>query len=82
MKKVLILILLACSAGFGQGIKKGKDGNYYADTTKMAAQTAKATGKFFFDSKGNKWPVFESKNGKLFALRTSKNGKEYKQYLK
>lgn len=83
MKKIILFFLIACSTAFGQGIKKGKDGNYYADTTSKAAEkSAKATGKFFFDSKGQKWPVYESKNGKLFALRTSKSGTQYKQYLK
>jgi hypothetical protein len=39
------------------------------------------TGKFLIDLQGNKWPLFQSKTGKLYALRTSKSGKEYKQYI-
>lgn len=34
------------------------------------------------DSRGRTWPVYKSKNGKIFALVTSsKSGKQYRKYL-
>lgn len=52
------------------------------NTGEKAKEPAKATGKTFTDTKGNVYPVYESNKGKLFYLRTSKAGKEYKVYLK
>jgi len=31
---------------------------------------------------GKKYPIYKGKRGGLYIIRTSKNGKEYKQYLK
>lgn len=79
--KTLILIasLFIVTAGHAQTVTKDAQGNYHA-TAKT--DSAKATGKTFTDSKGNTYPVFVSRNGKLFYLRTSKSGNIYKAYLK
>lgn len=67
-----------------QTVKQDANGNYIAvkaanDTTNTGG---KATGKTYTDAKGNVYPVMISKNGKLFVIRTSKAGNQYKQYLK
>lgn len=36
---------------------------------------------YTYTIKGDKYPVYKSSRGAYFILRTSKNGKEYKQYL-
>lgn len=43
---------------------------------------AKNTGKMYINSKGETFPVFISAKGKYFVVITSKNGNEYKKYLK
>jgi len=82
MKKALIAIAILFSFNCNaQNATIDKSGNYVA-IQKKAASEDKATGKTFTDAKGNKYPVMVSKNGKLFYVRTSKTGKEYKVYIK
>jgi hypothetical protein len=88
--KSLITMLLILSLGFAaqaQTVKVDAQGNYIAvkDTATKANKpdSGKDTGKTYTDSKGKKWPVMESANGKLYVLRTSaKTGNQYRQYLK
>lgn len=92
LRILLSIILVIFCIGYvdicnAQTVRVDASGNYVAvkDTTKKASKpdTGKATGKTYTDSKGNKWPVMESPNGKLYVLRTSKEtGNQYKQYLK
>lgn len=91
MKKINLIAFFLClfimgyvTAVNAQSIKQDARGNYYAvSAAKDTATTYKATGKTFTTSKGETFPVYESKNGKLFVIRTSKEtGKQYKQYLK
>lgn len=86
MKKLLLSIaLVICSlSAFSQAkYKMDAAGNYIAvksvkDTTKSSDLN---TGKTFTDSKGGVWPVYKSSTGRIYALRTSKTGNKYKQYL-
>lgn len=86
MKKLIIslAIVLASLAVNAQSIKKDAQGNYIAvrDTTKKMNVNAKLTGKTFTDLKGVKYPVFISKNNKLFYIKTSKAGNQYNVYIK
>jgi len=87
MKK-LILILTVLFAFYGansQTVTTDSKGNYIAvKATKDSTKTsAKLTGKTYTDTKGNVYPVWISKNGKLFVIRISqKTGNRYNQYLK
>jgi hypothetical protein len=89
MKKTIIslasaLVIALCSlSASAQTIVKDARGNYTAvKASKDSAKTADiATGKTFTDTKGNIWPVYQTKSGRVYALRTSKNGINYKQYL-
>ena len=83
MKKLFIALCLflgSLQASNAQKVTVDAKGNYVA--VKDTAATGKATGKTFTDTKGNVYPVLESKNGKLYVIRTSKTGNQYKQYLK
>ncbi len=91
MKKLPLIGFFLCLfimgivvAGNSQTVKQDATGNYYAvKAAKDSTTTYKATGKTFTTAKGETFPVYESKNGKLFVIRTSKEtGKQYKQYLK
>ena len=68
-----------------QTYTKDAQGNYTqvkSDTTK-GKTSAKPTGKTFTDLKGVRYPIFISKNGKLFYIRVAKtSGKPYNVYIK
>lgn len=81
MKKVLLIasLFIVLTAHAQTKVVKDANGNYSAvkrDTL------SKPTGHTFTDSKGNVYPVFISARGKLYYMRTSKNGNVYKCYLK
>ena len=85
MKKIIILaaILISFNGLFAQNAVKTKDGNYIAlKATGTTKDSNKQTGKTFTDTKGVKYPVMESAKGKLFYVKTSKTGNEYKVYIK
>jgi len=73
---VILIVSLSCNS---QNVKQDASGNYVAVKMEQAATN---TGKTFTDAKGTTYPVMQSKNGKLFVIRTSKNGNKYNQYLK
>lgn len=80
----IILILTAfLSPAFAQTIVKDSQGNYSAiKSSRDSSKTADInTGKTFTDVKGGVWPVYQTKSGRVYALRTSKTGNTYKQYL-
>lgn len=83
MKKVFIMLSL-CSAlcAHSQNARLDATGNYVA-IHKSDSTTGTPTHKTFTDTKGNRFPVFVTKTGKLYYMRVSaKTGKQYKQYLK
>lgn len=80
MKKFILCILLAlfCITANAEVKREG-------DTFKVE-QTAKAndtkTKYTWEDKEGNKYPIYVTKKGACYVLRTSKKtGKEYKYYL-
>jgi hypothetical protein len=84
-KAILIVVLMSLGEMFySQTVKQNADGNYEPvkkETVKKSE--AKATGKTYTDNKGESYPVYESKNQKLFIIKTSKKtGKNYNYYLK
>ncbi len=84
MKKAIILfaILFMATATQAQNAKVDATGNYVA-LTKENAEPGKETGRTFTDREGVKFPVLETKAGKLYYIRVSKKTqKEYKAYLK
>lgn len=81
MKTILTIaaLLLTMTAAQAQQVTKDAQGNYHAAKRDTAN---KATGHTFTDSKGQTYPVYESINGKLYYMRTSKSGNVYKVYIK
>lgn len=77
-----ILIALTFGATAQTKVKQDAQGNYTAATvTKTTKSKAVETGKFFTDSKGVKYPVYKSVNGKLFYRKVSKSGNTYNVYI-
>jgi hypothetical protein len=83
MRKVLLMAVLAvmCMGISAQTVRKDSTG-IYTSVSKIKVPD-KLTGDYYKDSKGVKYPVYVSANGKLYIIRVSKkSGNEYKSYLK
>ena len=87
MKKMIIsafllMGVLAAQAQQKQNVRYDqKTGNFYA----IKRDTATQTGRFYLESEGKNTamlPIWKSKRGKLFVLKMSKSGIQYKFYLK
>lgn len=82
MKKIMFMAVLAvmCLCANAQ-VKKDSTG-VYTSVSKVKAP-AQATGEFYRDSKGIKYPIYKTATGHFYIVRVSKNtGKEYKAYIK
>lgn len=86
MKKVILVILVGLSTiSYSQTVKQDASGNYVLVEKAPGSKKSEAisTGKTFTDAKGTQHPVYKSKTGKLFIVKTSqKTGKTYNYYLK
>ena len=82
MKKALLMIaiLFATSSTFAQ-VTKDANGNYKSTKIAVTDTAAKATGKFYEDAAGKKYPLFVSAKGLLYCIIVSKKGNEYKKYM-
>ena len=85
MKKLLLFVCLTLGGmSYAQTVKQDASGNYISvksDKSQKKSE-AKETGKTYTDTKGEKYPVYISKNNKLFIIKTSKKtGKNYNYYL-
>jgi hypothetical protein len=87
MKKIILALFLigaSAQAQQKQNVKYDpKTGNFYA--IKAQRDTATQTGRFYVESEGKNaamLPIWKSKRGKLFVLKMSKSGIQYKFYLK
>lgn len=83
MKKIILILALTISSFniYSQNVQVDKDGNYISIKNSRKGKSV-ATDKFFVDNDGNKYPVYKSKNNKVFIIKTSrKTGKSYNYYL-
>jgi len=79
---LIIFCLMADNLMAQKRIVQDDKGNYIEVKDEREKETPKPTGKTYQTSKGDVFPIYVSKNGKYFIVRTSKeSGKEYKQYL-
>lgn len=78
-----VLCVSAIVSNAQTSVKTDSTGNYIAvtKTSQKTGSKSVATGKYFTDSKGNKFPVYKSVNNKLFYVRVSKAGNKYNVYL-
>lgn len=77
-----MIIFTTFANSFSQTVTTDKNGNYIQSKTVDTAN-AIPTGKTFTTTKGEIYPVYKTKTGKLYVVRTSKKtGNKYKQYLK
>lgn len=83
MKSFIIACLFIMVSVFAYAQTYTKSGNTYtASSSQQVKQPNTKTDYIWKDSKGNQYPIYISKNGSCYILKTSsKTGKEYKQYL-
>lgn len=80
---ICLFIMGLVIAGNSQTVKQDASGNYVPAQSVRDSTGAKKTGNHYTDSKGNVFDVWESKKGKKFVIRISKNtGLPYNSYLK
>ena len=79
MKKLLIFltIILSCITLNAEVTRE----NNTFKVEKSTESTDTKTQYTWEDKEGNKYPIFISKKGACFIMRTSKKGNEYKYYL-
>lgn len=76
----LILLFIASADMYSQTVKR--EGNNFTQVSKTSKGEDKATSYTYTDSKGTKYTVYLSAKGKAYIIRkSSKTGKEYKQYM-
>lgn len=79
---VLILGFIALSIGMKAQSVQLKGKTFYAVKDSSSKSQSVKTDYVYVDKESNTYPVYLSKNGKAYIIRTSKKtGKEYKQYL-
>lgn len=79
---LIIFCLMADNLMAQKRVTQDANGNYIEVKGEREKEAPKPTGKTYQTSKGDVFPIYVSKNGKYFIVRTSKeSGKEYKQYL-
>ena len=82
MKKLifcLFIALLSCTS-YAQVARESN--TFKSTTTKTTKSEGQKTKYTWEDKKGNKYPIYITKNGAVYINRKSaKTGKDYKQYL-
>ena len=78
---VLVVLFCICLDAKAQSYER-KGNNFEQISTRNTSNIATKTEFTWTDSKGNKYPIFITKNGRCFVNKvSSKTGKEYKYYL-
>ena len=82
MKKIIVLLVAMIATMFicanAQEVKR--DGNNFT-IEKVLQQSTDVQTTYTFTVKDIVYPIWITKNGRCYIIRTSKNGKQYKQYL-
>ena len=82
MKKIIVLLVVMIATMFvcanAQEVKRDGD-NFTVE--KILHQSSDVQTKYTFTVKDVVYPIWITKNGRCYIVRTSKNGKQYKQYL-
>ena len=83
MKNFLSILALVIAITFVQIVSAQevkREGNNFT-VEKTIQQSSDVQTQYTFTIKDNVYPIWITKNGRCYIIRTSKNGKQYKQYL-
>ena len=82
MRKIIFLLVAIIATMFvcanAQEVKRDGD-NFTVE--KVLHQSSDVQTKYTFTVNDVVYPIWITKNGRCYIVRTSKNGKQYKQYL-
>lgn len=84
MKRIFLAVMMALTFGItAQAQSYTRQGNTFTQVAKSSSKSeGKKTRHTYETSKGDKYPIYLSKNGRAYIIRTSqKSGNDYKQYL-
>lgn len=81
MKKLLLAlaVVLISACAFGQD-NYTREGNNFTKTITVKDSSDTLT-TYTYTIKDVVYPIYITKNGRCYIIRTSKNGNEYRQYL-
>ena len=83
MKTFLTILAIALTIAFVQTVSAQevkREGNNFT-VEKTIQQSSDVQTQYTFTIKDNVYPIWITKNGRCYIIRTSKNGNQYKQYL-
>lgn len=86
MKRVLfalftVLFIVGVAVAFAEDNKQvTREGNNFTQVTSLQQSTDVQT-VYTYTIKETVYPIWITKNGRCYIVRTSKNGNQYKQYL-
>lgn len=83
MKTFLTILALTIAITFVQPVQANevkREGNNFT-VEQTIQQSSDVQTKYTFTIKDNVYPIWITKNGRCYIVRTSKNGNQYKQYL-
>ena len=83
MKTFLTILVIAFSIIFVQTVSAQevkREGNNFT-VEKTIQQSSDVQTQYTFTIKDTIYPIWITKNGRCYIIRTSKNGNQYKQYL-
>ena len=75
---ITVLFVIGVSVTSAQEVKR--EGNNFT-VEKTIQQSSDIQTQYTFTIKDNIYPIWITKNGRCYIIRTSKNGNQYKQYL-
>ena len=77
----MVLFIIGVGLAFGQDNKEfNREGNNFTQV-KTLKQSSDVQTVYTYQIKDNVYPIWITKNGRCYIVRTSKNGNQYKQYL-
>jgi hypothetical protein len=75
---ITVLFVIGIAVVSAQEVKR--EGNNFT-VEKTIHQSSDVQTQYTFTIKDNIYPIWITKNGRCYIIRTSKNGNQYKQYL-
>ena len=82
MKKLIFCLFMALLSCTSYAQVAREDNTFKSTTTQTTKSEGQQTKYTWEDKKGNKYPIYITKNGAAYINRKSaKTGKNYKQYL-
>ena len=76
----LIAALFMCAISYAQESNYKREGTNFTQVQTLKSSTDIQT-VYTYQIKDDVYPIWITKNGRCYIIRTSKNGNQYKQYL-